>query len=1616
MSGRVLVLCALALGVCRPISLAQDGGGGEGQTPDPVPETDASSGSNAGNYRTGASVQVNPRTGAVEANVTVFTIPGRSPGLDASISLSYSSTDRVQSKEGETPRPFGLPLGWSLHLSNITSGAQAPKVNVDGQQAYLEDSAWTSLFDSKDSFSTGLLQYNRGDSNLRKNQDVTVGNIKSDWVLSTLDGRQRYLSVGGLLLREKNRFGAHCDYFYKNGESTVTDNQIASIVDTWGNEITFDWTPIGAPEGSATMHLPDGRSVSIAWTDAGLTQVVDPQGKATVFHYATFDCDVKVPVLDGMVSPTGAMTSIEHQCLSVCLKDAEDGEEKCSSTTTWPVAKRVTACPNNPSGTVCAAGNVGDELVTDYLFGSGTEPNNYTGYPLFSPFTETTPPGADPVMLRGGGKVNFKYQTVSESKRSGTTAVATITEYDFLHRMRNAWHCAEAPTNSVGPCQQSGMALSKVETHCYKLDAQENCLEDAQYSALDANYQSAKVSGTCVLSVDGVGTPGVRLSVVEHEHNGFGHVTRTAKYHGTSTTGVATACTESTLLNKNQGALTLVSDTYTEYDLPEVPPPDGYFELGVPDAGEGHYGMVLGQLEYQYLEDDTTGLASHQALGSSSQPIRVTLSCYDLAEEGTVPANALPAAHSIGLVAGSTPKPTPGQVPQCQGAPPWIDTTVVSGQEVTVAPPRRTLFEYDKYGRPTSTTHTWDSSTPFPEQPGSTQSATEKIDYTVTDATPAEQAYCGSGMTVESVVHTSPVNETSVVRHCIQNGWLLSAQDPDGDVTTYGYDQLGLATRVTQPNGDFVATDYFYRCPLDEAGIATCPTENCPVSSEGVPICGGCPYPPAPSPLGIGPTCVVHSQFAGPGNQSFQSGVRHATHKDGLGRTVATYDNLGATGAGYTSWQQRSAHAYDSLGLKVAEASSVGVESPLVYTTTTNYNATFQPSLMCDPHGVSHAVVHDNVGQAKKVLVNGSQRSSQAHNDSSHVINQADCPIGPDAPTISSCSPAGDGTTTCCPVRASDTKGAQCATGGDLTNGSIYRSARRLDGRGTVHIQSATNPNAEFESAPIQEVSGTVFRDALLHKYGYSTNSVATTDPTLEVGAFATWGLDLNTRPVAHQVTLSNAKASAMSDTYDYDPAGRQTTELSKLGLSAPQELFYTPASQLSQLTDYAGNTFYSYYDEMKRLVRYCYPNEQTGGSEGRKYTYDSISGQVTSVTHFDNSAPCPPACPHDAPCPHREADEDGDFIFYMYNRFGALLTKTYVEQIADPSECPNEVDEDDGLCQVTLSWGYDTYHRPVCFADAVATSNKGGREPVLCPTTPIAEGFAPDPGDQLAWRTYYPQSDPYRRGLVRSACRGVIKDTGPPVTYESQCTDYDYYQSIDVGGGDACPTPTTYPQGALAGLMKTKAVCVGGSCQDGSGSPVYVETMQYDPHRRPCLVVSSGCSGGTVEACASEIGNHVLRTSFTYDQYDNVLTEVHQSDIDPSEDSNYKMQYQYDGLMRLTKATRTDLSDALLQTHAYTYDAFSNITERVVSTYDGSGGSGGSGGAGGAEPPPSDDPAAGGGCGRCTVGGATRVPVSFLFWLLLLYAVRVAVRGRGTTAGSECPHALPCTKERRSP
>ena len=1413
--------------------------------------------SNATNFQSGGELSVNPRTASVSFQTDLFHLPGIVNGMGTGFTLSYRQEDAIDDAETGT-RFFGMPYGWYFNISFIVDNGTYTSLYLDGTSSYVLDQSWRTLFtpvgsDDAISIATGLKQYNRADANLRPdNGSVTVGGIPSAYVFSHLGGTSRYFSQKGLLLQQSDRFGNTIQYRYST-DTSPQNARLTEIIDSWGDSVTFAYCDDGSggcEAGSVTLTLPDGRTMG--WTTSGdsrVTKITDALGMVTHLSWGSSPCAKGSDLITGITSPTGSAMAVSYACMPVCTSSSTSSCLADGNTTTWPVVDTLTQCPNISSGTVCPDGATGDDyLTTSYALGTTDNPNNYTGYPLYSPYA-VNDSGADALM--SSNDTAFTYvATVSRRTTSGTIQYQTENEYDFLH-LQTASKVSVRARQSNG---LFGISLVKETWNCYDLSAAAgvDCSSTAaDYQNLPASYQMPVRTGTCVYNAGDDAQ--ARRSVLAYTYDSFGNTLNSKVYHATDSSGIVSSCNRATALDAS--GLKLVLDVYKAYDTPSAAASNGFVELG---DNAAHFGLPAGAVSFAYLDEDESGVEAHGALGDSDAPVLVTLMCQNLTTSAdSVGVGKAVASTTKGLLSTSTSVPTIlGTLPACD-APSW---------STTVAPPKTTSVSYDTAGRILQKTVAW---TAGYEPPDGIRSATESFAYQLT-APAGDEESCGAGGShVLQTTHTDPTGQSSIQRSCLLNGWALSSTDADGHRTTMEHAPNGLTVKVTHPNGTYVSTDHYYACPLAQDGrTSTCPSGSAALTS--------CPYDTAEEKR----SCMVETLHAGsdPGTGSAQSsyvdGVLNATIKDGLGREVMTRDNLGGiSGAGFSAVQTRSAKSYDSLGQLRASTMQVGASSPLVYETTVELDEKLRPKLVCDPRGNAHEFVHDDVTQAKRVIFNGNTGEIYDLNDSQKLSSIATCAL------TAGQTAAGSGG---CPTVASDTDSVACPA-------AAYMSYTLHDGLGLEHSVTASTGTDAEDGASIESLNGVSVFSAERLQYAYSVTATGTDGKQLTASMSKL--RDLHGKSLQTDLSIAPSDGDAttvLTDSHVFNERGEVTGIENLLtlddGTPLTDSFAYTPTGMLDTTTSYAGVAYHNYYDAMDRRVRYCFASE-AGGSEGERIERDPITGKMLAVTHFTNPSDCSACAGGDC------GDVDGDSIRYSYNAFGAIQSITY----ADGAQ---------------LQWAYDQYQRLKCHADALATANGSS-----CPDSPVADDFAPDPSQRLVVYTHWDDGDPYRRGMLKSMCRGMLDAASG--TFVTKCIDHDYYTPVDVGGSSQAELANLV--GAYSGSLKTEALCAGGSCLDGSGTLVYRTTHLYDAHGR----------SGSVESVNAG-GKVILGSLFGYDQYDNVVHEEHVSDLDSSTESNYQKDYGYDGLLRLSSEKVSDSQGNLLESTTYEYDAGDNLVRKV--------------------------------------------------------------------------------------
>lgn len=1414
----------------------------------------SASASNAGNYGRNTQLAVNERTAELTLDAALVSLPGITEDVTLTITLSYSSADATSDLDADVTN-FGLPYGWKYNISYIDNRDTYSVVELDGAQSYTIDSTFRTGFTPTGSSTsvsayTGLLQYNRADLNFRADAgSVTVGGLPSAFVLQNLDGTARYFSSGGLLLETLDRFGNTLQYFYTttagaaaDSGTTPPDARIARIVDSWGNPTAFTYCDVassGCTAGEVTITLPDGRTTSFVIADQyRVSQITSPSGLVTVLGWIDSPCAHGEQLIASMTSAVGGFSAVTWTCMNVCTAPSASSCLAAGDATTWPVVAGMTECPNNASGSPCPDGETdGAYLSTRYTLGTSSNASNYTGFPLYSPYAPSDPL-ADALMASNDAA--FVYTTtVTHLHTDSSTAFEIASDFNFLHLKTDT-------TVSVWAQQADGsygLSPTRTTSYCYATTAASpasGCPTDTttNYQALPANYQSPVIMGSCVFPVDDVGESGtVRLSVATRAYDSFGNAINARLYYGTAATAVLTTCDRA--LRLDPGPLQLVSDDYRSFDTPTSLDGDGYVALG---PGAGHYGLRTGRELFSYLEPQADATSIYGAIADTSGPILVQLTCGTLTDAATAIA-----VSTTGLLPADTAAPGTAGTTAC-GTPAW---------DTSVAAPKQTAYTYDGIGRVLTRTTSWADGASPPD--GSIASTSDTLAYTLATTEAGEES-CGDAADVLQTTLTDGQGNVTTTRVCTLNGFPLSIVDAAGNTRTMTHDAEGLTTQVTYPNGAAVTYDYYYQCPIAADGV----TPTCPAESTA----SDCPYDdqtPARS-------CVVQTLEAGSSGATYADGVLQVSIKDGLGRVVARRDNLGGqSGAGYTALQTRATTTWDDLGRESSRTEQIGAGDPLVYTTTTAYDAKSRPSLLCGPRGNARQYGYDDIQQQVLSLRNGIQKRQTSYNDARQATAVLDCPVMAGTAT----SAAGD-----CPTAASSVASVSCS-------GTGYASYTLHDGGGVPHSLVAAGAET---GASVSAVQGTATWSADLLRYAYTaTATAASGSPQAAVTASSAWTRDLQGLPLVLDVSVTDGGGTTStfaSDTYSYNDIGEtlgERNKLSDVGDVTLQETYdYTPNRLISTRVNAAGVTFQSSYDAMDRLERYCYPSGS--GSEGETLTYDGLTGSLLSITHFTNPSGCM-SCSGDA-C----GDVATDAITYTYARFGKPLTKTYADGTA-------------------LQWGYDAYQRPSCFADAVATAAGSS-----CPPSPTDADFAPVADQLLTWITYWPDSDAYRRGLPMSICRGVADGAGGFLT---KCLDYDYYTPVDVGG--ACDASLAGVVGAFAGFAKSETLCTGGSCLSGTGTLEYQTTWLYDAHGRACSVQSLNGAGALI-----------LGTTYAYDQFDNLVAETSASDLDASTTSNFQMTYAYDGLMRVISSGRAAADGSFLESNSYTYDAASNLIQKV--------------------------------------------------------------------------------------
>jgi hypothetical protein len=1426
----------------------------------PVPAR-AQSGSNAANYNSGAHLSISSRTGGVTVSFMVFKLHGIVSEMDASLTLTYRSDDAQSDVESRISY-FGLPYGWSLGLSFIENTGTDRKAVIDGSQTYVLNNNWT----------TGFSPTMPGPT------PTPVGAKTGLLQYNRADARLITLQEGDVTVN-----GVPAAYAFYNLEGMAQyfsfNGLLLRHADRFGNHMDYEYSDMNGT--ARTVHL---------------TKIIDTWGHEITFEECqdTSKCLENQTVINLPDGRTAGWVPGDLYSISEFV-DTEGMVTHLgwqAPPCTHPMGGRVLRTMTSPSGAmtridytclpVCLrpSPNCSGQNVTQWSVPSKMVqcPNNPSGQACPAEGTtdyETT---------------NYRYGTTNPpTNYSGYPLYSPYDTVDpnadSLMESNNGGFRYTTVTNTErASAEGDGEIIHEVESDYNFVHVMQ---EQRVYVKGDSGLEISKITSYCYSLASAEGADDCPMDIASYQNLPANYqspvITGSCQFNlGDTSSGrlsIMSMAYDSfgNTVNKklyHGSATTGIMDCTTraarlnpsglklvrdEYMMHDTPATLDGNGFVEVGPGSGHYGLPLGQLSFIYLDDDDSGVNAHGPLGAMNSPILVKLMCNTLTD------GAIGEAEEIATNIKST---THGLLSNDTTKPTSVGLIdQCSGgttYDESVAPPKKTTYGYDINGRGLGQLTEWAGTS----QTEGITFTSNTIDYDIVDTMDGEEA-CDDGQVLQ-VTATDSEGDTTINRVCTQNGFHLSSTDANGHQTFMEHSPNGMTTKTTQANGTFVTTDYFYACPIAQDGSTpTCASfstvdQHCPSDYDSA-----------------GRNCTIHTMNAGDGNSSYMDGVISVAVRDGLGRVVATLDNTGGgdNGSGFNEVQLRTRMTYDDRGLLTSKSTSMGSDDrdPLIYLTTSQFEPKLRPKLVCGPRGEAHEFIHDDVNQRTKAVYNGTDREAYLLNDSQKLTTIANCDIVDGASTTDESQS--------CPTTAADTSSLDC--GGDA-----YMTYTLNDGSGVPHSITASAGSEPDDGASVMSVNGVTTFSADMLKYGYSYTSNVT--GTGAVTAASSFTRDLQGQKLHHTLNITTDETrSFSSDNYAFNEINELLSEKNKLStddVTLQENYEYNPMKQLTKLTSYEGVDFNNYYDELNRLKRHCFqpPGED---AQGEHLTLDPITGATLRIAKFTNSDGCSDDDSGDV--------ETGVFEQYTYNRFGSV----------------ERIDYSDGTF---LEWAFDRYQRPTCFADALAT-----RMGFECPDSPTDVDFLPDSSQLLVSYSYYPDDDPYRRGLMKTTCRGVPDGNGGTVT---KCMETDYYTPL-TQGGYCDDTGLSNVTGAFAGMVMTEKFCSGTPCDDSN--TIYTTTHLYDEHRRPCVVESVNANGDTI-----------LSSSFKYDQYNNVVHEESQSDLvdsnDPSyADSNYQIDYTYDGLLRVIEENRQDLDGNLIKDTTYKYDAASNLIEKAETVPD---------------------------------------------------------------------------------
>ncbi|ABA81806.1 RHS repeat-associated core domain-containing protein [Cereibacter sphaeroides] len=296
-------------------------------------------GSQAYNQSLQSNEYINRNTGSLVVSLPLVQLRGITDAIGLSLTLGYSAGASGQ---------LGLPQGWGWGLPFVAAGQS---LTVEGK-TFVIDPSWTD----SSGYQSGLRYLNdhgRLFQTVVPPQPVPGGGGTYGFMLRYDDGSISYFDATGKLIAHADLYGNMLRYAYTNPLGDVFQNSLASITDSFGQVVTF-----GYSGGTIVLTLPDGSSVTVAFSSQGVQHVTNQIGAVTAFSYASAS---GTTVVGAITYPTGMTTTLAYTGLRYIDAGGNSG--------TRPAVQSMTR--TGPGGAFLDR--------SDYSYGTASGGNTYTG-------------------------------------------------------------------------------------------------------------------------------------------------------------------------------------------------------------------------------------------------------------------------------------------------------------------------------------------------------------------------------------------------------------------------------------------------------------------------------------------------------------------------------------------------------------------------------------------------------------------------------------------------------------------------------------------------------------------------------------------------------------------------------------------------------------------------------------------------------------------------------------------------------------------------------------------------------------------------------------------------------------------------------------------------------------------------------------------------------------------------------------------------------------------------------------------------------------------------------------------------------------------------------------